>query len=220
MSRTQPQMTRRSALGLLLAGRMELTRGERRIFRSWFTWLAEALYAMAPERRPREVSDCSALLRFAYREALQAHTPAWARSVGLEWMPPLGELSEPARSGAVFQAGGGMRHFADAEHLMRENCHAVGPAWTQAQSGDLLFYRQFSGAQPWHGMVLLKGSAFDGSREPLAVYHTGPIDGTAGEIRRPTIGALLRHPEPRWRPVAGNGNFLGVFRWNILRESE
>jgi len=204
----------------MLAGRLELTRGDRRIFRSWFTWLAEALYAMPAARRPRDVTDCSALLRFAYREALQAHTTEWAQSLGLEWMPPLGELSRPVHTGAVFQAAGAPRHFADAEHLMRENCHPVTREWQQAQSGDLLFYRQFSGAQPWHSMVFLARSAFDSSREPLAVYHTGPMDGTTGEIRRPSIQELLRHPEPRWRPVSGNGNFLGIYRWNILRESE
>jgi hypothetical protein len=166
------------------------------------------------------VSDCSALLRFAYREALQVHTAEWARGVGLEWMPPFGELSRPVRSGAVFQVAGAMRHFADAEHLLRENCHPVTREWTLAKSGDLLFYRQFAGEQPWHSMVFLARSAFDGSREPLAVYHTGPMVGTAGEIRRPSIQELLHHPEPRWRPVSGNGTFLGIYRWNILKESE
>ena len=213
-------MTRRCALGLLLAGRLDLTRGDRRIFRSWFTWLAEALYAMPAARRPRDVTDCSALLRFAYREALQPHTTEWAQALGLEGMPPLGELQRPVRSGAVFQAGGELRHFADAEHLLRENCHAVAREWTLAQAGDLLFYRQFSGSQPWHSMVYLARSAFDNSPGPKAVYHTGPVDGTAGDIRRPSMQELLRHPEPRWRPVSGNGNFLGVYRWNILRESE
>lgn len=213
-------MTRRGALGMMLAMRLDLTRSDRRVFRSWFTWLAEALYAIPAERRPREVTDCSALLRFAYREALQSHTAEWAQALGLEWMPPLGELSRPVRGGAVFQAAGASRHFADAEHLMRENCHLVARDWMQAQAGDLLFYRQFSGSQPWHGMVFLARSAFDSTREPLAVYHTGPISGTTGEIRRPTMQELLQHREPRWRPVAGNGNFLGVYRWNILRESE
>jgi uncharacterized protein YfaT (DUF1175 family) len=205
---------------MLLAGPLELTRGDRRIFRSWFTWLAEALYAMPAARRPRDVTDCSALLRFAYREALQPHTAEWARSLGLDWMPPHSDLSRPVRSGAVFRVSGQLRHFADAEHLMRENCHPVARDWARAQPGDLLFYRQFSGAQPWHGMVYLSRGAFDNSRQPMAVYHTGPVDGTTGEIRRPAITELLRHPEPRWRPVSGNGNFLGVYRWNILRESE
>jgi uncharacterized protein YfaT (DUF1175 family) len=52
------------------------------------------------------------------------------------------------------------------------------------------------------------------------VYHTGLLGGGPGEIRRPTVEELLRHPSPRWRPNVGNGNFLGVYRWNILRESD
>jgi uncharacterized protein YfaT (DUF1175 family) len=37
-------------------------------------------------------------------------------------------------------------------------------------------------------------------------------------MRRVTLAELLNHPSPRWRPVTGNSNFLGVYRWNILRE--
>src|SRR5690349_21968790 len=43
-------------------------------------------------------------------------------------------------------------------------------------------------------------------------------------IRRPPRSTLFpyttlfrSHPSPRWRPVAGNPNFLGVYRWNVLR---
>jgi uncharacterized protein YfaT (DUF1175 family) len=53
----------------------------------------------------------------------------------------------------------------------------------------------------------------------IVVYHTGPIDGHRGEMRRLRLSELLRHPSPRWRPVLGNSNFLGVYRWNILREA-
>ena len=38
-----------------------------------------------------------------------------------------------------------------------------------------------------------------------------------GELRRVALAELLDHPQPQWRPVAGNPNFLGVYRWNILR---
>jgi uncharacterized protein len=31
---------------------------------------------------------------------------------------------------------------------------------------------------------------------------------------------LLHHPDPRWRPLKENANFLGVYRWNILREGD
>ncbi len=55
-------------------------------------------------------------------------------------------------------------------------------------------------------------------RGAVVVYHTGPIGKAPGEMRRVTLAELLDHPSPRWRPVAGNSNFLGVYRWNILRE--
>ncbi len=52
------------------------------------------------------------------------------------------------------------------------------------------------------------------------VYHTGPIAKQPGEMRRVTLKDLLNHPSPRWRPVEGNPNFLGVFRWNILKGAD
>lgn len=194
---------------------------DRKAFRAWFAWLAEALYYIPEGRRPREVSDCSALLRFAYREALRPHTAEWARSLGLEWMPPLPELSQPSRTPALFRtASGDSREFADAENLMRHNAHLVARDTRAALPGDLLFYRQLVSTQRWHSMVHLGPSAFERSREARVIYHTGPIAGERGELRRPSLTELLDHPEPRWRPVAGNGNFLGVFRWNILRETD
>jgi uncharacterized protein YfaT (DUF1175 family) len=55
-----------------------------------------------------------------------------------------------------------------------------------------------------------------------AVYDTGPIgDGRTqvrGEVRRVALEDLMHHPDARWRPVPGNSNFLGVYRWNVLRE--
>jgi hypothetical protein len=49
------------------------------------------------------------------------------------------------------------------------------------------------------------------------VYHTGDLGGLRGEIREVEMGQLLNHPEPRWRPLATNPNFLGVYRLEILR---
>jgi uncharacterized protein YfaT (DUF1175 family) len=49
------------------------------------------------------------------------------------------------------------------------------------------------------------------------VYHTGPDGAAPGEIRRLAMNELLRYPDTQWRPVPENPNFLGVFRWNILR---
>jgi len=56
--------------------------------------------------------------------------------------------------------------------------------------------------------------------ETLVVYNTGEDHGTKGEMRRVTLGELLDHPQPQWRPLSGNPNFLGVYRWNILRGNQ
>jgi uncharacterized protein YfaT (DUF1175 family) len=60
----------------------------------------------------------------------------------------------------------------------------------------------------------------DGEDEGVLVYHTGPMGKSPGEMRRTTLAELLEHPSPRWRPAPGNANFLGVYRWNILREAD
>lgn len=207
--------------GSLVHARSLLLPADHTAFRAWFTWIAEALYQMPEARRPREVSDCSALLRFSYREALRPHSAGWASSIGLEWMPPLPELRHPVRESAVFRTGSGpLRQFADAEHLMRFNTRFVTRDIRRAEPADLLFYRQLVPDEPWHSMVFLGPSAFDPGPAPYVVYHTGPIGHDPGEIRRPTVAQLLNHPEPRWRPAAGNGNFLGVYRWNLLSESD
>ena len=70
---------------------------------------------------------------------------------------------------------------------------------------------------PFHVMVFVGPSHFN--KESVVVYHTGPISRDAGEIRRLTLTELLKHPEPRWRPLAGNPHFLGVYRWNLLAAS-
>jgi len=99
----------------------------------------------------------------------------------------------------------------------------------RALPGDLLFFRQDnrrqdnrrqdSGDMPFHSMIYLGESPISKDGARYVVYHTGPDGSAPGEIRRPRLPELLRFPEPQWRPIGPNRNFLGVFRWNILREA-
>ena len=57
-----------------------------------------------------------------------------------------------------------------------------------------------------------------GGSAQWAVYHTGPIGRGPGEMRRVLVEDLLHHPDRQWRPNIDNENFLGVYRWNILRQ--
>jgi uncharacterized protein len=199
-------------------------RADQEAFRRWSVWLAEALYVSQPALPP-DVNDCAALLRFCCREALRRHDAAWAREWGLPALPPLPDVRQfnfpaPRLRDRIFRVragpfqpadldSGAFRAFADAEHLMRRNAHLLGRDVSGALPGDLLFYHQLAGRLPFHAM-LWTGEA--------AVYHTGPTGNSKGVMRRLLLSELDSHPEPRWRPRRGNPNFLGVYRWNLLRD--
>jgi uncharacterized protein YfaT (DUF1175 family) len=184
---------------------------DRAAFTKWFTYLADSQY-YAPVLPP-EIKDCAALLRFAYREALREHDGRWASELQLTSVPPIAgvrKYSYPFTplGARLFRTADGYAEFADAQTLMRYNTYSLGRDLRVAAPGDLLFYRQLEQDQPFHTMIFLGD---------FVVYHTGPFHGGPGEMRRPSVNELLHHPAPQWRPQVGNPNFLGVYRWNILR---
>jgi uncharacterized protein YfaT (DUF1175 family) len=211
------------------------TAADREAFIQWFTFLAEVQYVRRDELPP-EIVDCAALIRFAYREALRKHDSSWGNALRLPAVPPgaasVAKYSYPYTplKAALFRirpgpfspsdlADGTFTEFADAKTLMRCNSHRVARSLEHARSADLLFFRQLDQRQPFHAMVVVGQSRLEPSREQWIVYHTGPSGRDKGEVRRPTFSQLLAHPNPQWRPVSGNPNFLGVYRWNILRDT-
>ncbi len=214
------------------------TTQDRQAFRAWFTAIAEHQADQPPAQLPPEINDCAALLRYAYREALHAHDETWLSSRALQSaapsirqytypQTPLGANLFRVRPGPFLPAdlnNGSFAQFADAQTLMQDNTHVVGRDLRLARPGDLIFYRQLDqdspydvpGAtrdhSPFHSMI------FCG--EKGVVYHTGPIHHGKGEMRRLLLSDLLHHPDARWRPLKENANFLGVYRWNILREGD
>lgn len=162
------------------------------------------------------MTDCSSLARFAYREALRKHDARWLATWGFPAPPPLAEVAGNVLP--LFRTGeDDERHFADAAHLMRHNSSFISKQTEAALPGDLLFFRQAQRDGGFHMMVYLGASLCTGEPGSFVVYHTGPVGTEAGEMRRPALAELRRHPEPRWRPVAANPAFQGVFRWNLLR---
>ena len=217
--------------------RLDSTRS-RAAFRRWFTFLAEAQYFNQPEARPSEISDCAALIRYAYREALRAHDGAWSAAVSLPLLPAFespGKYEYPytALGANLFRvtpgpfreddvSGGSFAQFADAKTLWRYNTRLVSRDLRRAEPGDILFYRQLHDPEPetYHSMIFLGPSQIRPDRENYVIYHTGPQGNSPGEIRRLTTEQLLRFPEPEWRPDTENPRFLGVYRWNILSGTE
>jgi uncharacterized protein YfaT (DUF1175 family) len=195
---------------------------DREAFLGWFTFLAEAQYFA--KQLPPDVIDCAALIRFAFRESLREHDGNWAAALQLTSVPALPGVRKyvypyTPLGANLFRTGDGFAQFADARTLIRYNTFPVSRDIRHAAPGDLLFYRQLDADQPFHTMIFLGRSRFESGPEEFVVYHTGPIHQGSGEIRRPSIEELLRHPAPQWRPQAGNPNFLGVYRWNILRRN-
>ena len=208
-------------------------------FRRWFTFLAESTYFQKEDERPKEVNDCAALIRYAYREALHEHDGPWATEWHLDHLTTAASVHKydyphTALGANVFRtrpgsftsddiSNGVFAEFADAETLRRFNTHFVSRDLKAARPGDLIFFRQAGQRMPFHTMIYLGLSQFgDGSdqdSEAWLIYHTGPSHGDAGELRRVTVDELTQHPYARWRPVPQNAAFLGVYRWNILREA-
>ena len=197
-------------------------------FRKWFTAIADYQAVRPKAEVPGEITDCASLLRYAYREALKRHDDTWFAATGMEvaalpgeiraWRypeTPLGTGLFRVRAGsseAEDASDGAFAQFADAKTLVERNAYLVSRDVRAAQPGDLLFYRQFGQSSPWHSMIVERVGG-----QSAVVYDTGEDHGKAGELRRVTVAELLDHPQAQWRPVEGNPNFLGVYRWNILR---
>ena len=199
-------------------------------FRQWFTLIA-GYQAVRPKAEvPAEIVDCASLLRYAYREGLKRHDDTWFLATGIEVPALPGEIRAWRYPDTPLAAGlfrvkpgsfapedltdGAFAEFADAKTLVERNAFFVSREVRQAEPGDLLFYRQFGQSSPWHSMIVTRIGG-----QPAVVYDTGSDHGKAGELRRVMLAELVDHPQPQWRPVAQNPNFLGVYRWNILRGS-
>jgi hypothetical protein len=197
-------------------------------FRRWFTLIADYQAIRPRSEVPAEITDCASLLRFSYREALKRHNDSWFLATGIDVLAPPGDIRawhypdtplgaalfrvRPGAFEAADLTNGAFAQFADARTLVERNATFVSRDVREAQPGDLLFYRQFGQSSPWHSMIVAEVGA-----RARVVYNTGPDHGKPGELRRVFVAELLDHPQPQWRPVAQNPNFLGVYRWNILR---
>jgi uncharacterized protein YfaT (DUF1175 family) len=196
--------------------------------RAWFVLLADAQFYRATP----DVTDCAALVRHALREALRPHTPEWRRTMALPGAPvyadvrvktPLNEsgglaMFRVSDNGATRGPGetAAYQEFADAKTIITLNARSVGRDVAALRPGDLIYFHQSSQNAPDHLMVFVGSSSFEPEGRDWVVYHTGPDGTRPGEVRKVRLRDLMRHPAARWRPVAGNPQFVGVFRLDLL----
>jgi len=203
-------------------------------FRQWFTGIAEMQFYEMSKSWNVEQQDCSGLVRFAWRESLRRHDHEWFSRMGpgYEAMAPdvnaydleNGLLRERLfrTDDGVFKSGdiadGSFSDFADARTLKSFNSFFVSRDRREAKPGDLLFYYQpWVQKYPYHVMIFLgQAREADEGANDWVVYHTGasPID--TGAVKKVRLAVLDHHPDPRWRPIETNKNFLGFYRLKIL----
>ena len=208
--------------------------GDRESFRAWFTAIAEQQFYEPSKEWNADQRDCAGLVRFAWREALRAHDRAWFLRMGEAYEPvapdvrsytlersPVGERLFRAAAGSFDVSNlrdGTFSEFADARTLKEFNTRFVGRERAEARPGDLLFFHQpWAQKYPYHVMIYLgRARVAPEGADDWVVYHTGASPADAGEVRKVRLSVLSRHPDARWRPVAGNRNFLGFYRLKIL----
>src|SRR5688572_27330235 len=208
---------------------------DRESFRRWFTAIAEVQFYQLSEQWKREQRDCAGLVRFAMREALRKHDRAWFQRMGPAYEPvardvrsfnldanQLGEKIFRADFGAYRDDDprtGKFSEFADARTLKNFNVEFVSRDRREAQPGDLLFYYQpWVQKYPFHVMIFLgtPRTAPNGQSD-WVVYHTGSTVTNDGTVKKVELSVLDQHPDPRWRPIERNKNFLGFYRLKTLQ---
>jgi uncharacterized protein len=210
------------------------TFGDRENFRSWLTAIAEQQFYEPSKEWGEDQRDCAGLVRFAWREALRTHDRAWLLRMGEAYdaiapdvraytleRSPVGEKLFRTAAGSFDKSNlsdGTFSEFADARTLKEFNATFVSRDRAQARPGDLLFfYQPWVQKYPYHVMIFLGRARADSEgASDWVVYHTGSSPSDAGEVRKVRLAVLDHHPDPRWRPVAANRNFLGFYRLKIL----
>ncbi len=208
---------------------------DRDAFRRWFTSIAENQFYRISDQWKEEQRDCAGLARFAMREALRHHDRPWFQKMGPGYDTvapdvaefdldhnPLGEKIFRTDFGSFSESdlrNGRFSEFVDGRSLKNFNTTFVSRDRREAQPGDLLFfYQPWVQRFPYHVMIFLGAARVtpNGAND-WVVYHTGSSPNDKGTVKKVELSVLDHHPDPRWRPVESNKNFLGFYRLKILQ---
>ena len=196
-----------------------LGENSRKNFTARFVRIAETQFLKESPAWEKSQRDCAGLVRFAYRESLKLHDPAWTSKTGITDTKDLPQISEffypeiPLLGVKIFKIKEGeaddtstFGEFADAATLMHLNMDFISKDLSHAERGDVLFFSINSGNSfSYHTMIVTE--KYPGIR---LIYHTGGN----GIVKR--VNAAYLSESAVFRPVESNKNFLGVFRFKII----
>jgi len=213
-------------------------------FRRWLCAVAESQVYEKNRRWSDATTDCAGFVRFAYIEALKVHDETFFSGYSALASPSSPDVKKynypdvPLVGTAVFRAVEGRFEQSDVETgsdvfspsatagvLLHHNVTSLGKSDAAILPGDMLFFfNPDNPDMPYHTMIYLgewgaeadeETGEFTGDQD-WVVYHTGPRESDAGEVRKVRLSTLAAHPDERWRPVRENDHFLGYYRFRIL----
>jgi uncharacterized protein YfaT (DUF1175 family) len=128
------------------------------------------------------------------------------------------------RSAFAARYGMGARHRSSAfprnafrsgsRMVERDETWFVSRDVAAAVPGDLLFF-EAAGDSAQHVMIYVGPSQIVPSSRKWVVY----LADSGREMEKVPLDALLAFPSADWRPRSENAHFLGVRRFNLLRDS-
>ena len=196
---------------------------DEKAFRETVTRLALLQARRVSPRWTEAQRDCSGLVRFAYRGALEVGSAKEKKRLGVPdalFLPAVSEFSKRLfpQYPQIWQVGfdrdgkASFGAFADAETLIGFNFRRKTLDLQRARNGDLLvFQKALESDLPYHLMIFVENRPGD-----LVVYHNG-ASGDEAQVRVVRVSDLMGSPDSVWIPSADNPHFLGVFEWNRLR---
>jgi hypothetical protein len=207
---------------------VELSGTDEENFRNWFINIANSLYYNDTPFWKKSQRDCAGFVRFCFKEALKKHNKYWMKDMNykgkvFEDVKKYNYPDVPYLGVDIFRIKGGIdlakknfSFYASGRFLKEYNLKFVTKYLNRAKPGDILVYFHPQDYDfPFHMMIYL-GNMEISNDYGWVIYHTGPINSLGGELRKVKISDLMK-ADPSWLPLPSNKNFLGFFKFKILK---
>ncbi len=202
-------------------------------FIDWFCAIVESQFYHSSDIWYDVRKDCAGLVEFAFREALKKHDEEWAKKYKFlsdfsmpderpyyyPDVPVLGKKIFRVRDGEfnIETVDEDFSTTASSFALRNYSMDFISRDIREIKKGDVLFFfKEDNLKMPSHSMIYI-GPELPNKEDGFLVYHTGPSEHSKGFVKKVKLKELLRHPDPSWRPIPENREFIGIYRWKILR---